>query len=402
MKLVIRKRYISSIILTLIIYTSTMLTRSSDLKFVVINLIVATIFALSLIIRDFESFRYLMNSKVIWWITAVWVMFILYGTLGPYKEAYSILYHLLNYIYVILFGVICCFHKDELLELLSQSFVITLAMIIIHTMIISGGNILPSLGEGIRIGNGGTGNVNTAAITYAFLLIPIVYQVFSNKNKYYIMPMIFGIVFMIITGSKKAVLFLLVVALVYLFSTGRNPSKILLNVLKVVVLIGAIFVVFYYIPVMNELVWSRLQSMVHSLQMYDRFDSSSTSLRITFIITALTKFWDKPFFGHGWGAFAQMYGYVSLYRMGLYTHCNYTEILFSFGIVGFLIYYIFPFSVYRRSKRIKSDYKILSLLFITTILCLDITSVTCYDVITGYLCVSIAYWLNDRTVANNS
>lgn len=146
-------------------------------------------------------------------------------------------------------------------------------------------------------------------------------------------------------------------------------------------------VVCYFIPILHELIWNRFVTMIQSVINFDINDQSSTSLRVKFIITAFKNAWEKPIFGHGWASFANMYGYTSIYDMNLYTHNNYAEILFSFGILGFILYYWFPIKMIRDTFKSKADIKtkILNWMYIIVLLFIDMGTVSCYSSIISFL-----------------
>ena len=132
--------------------------------------------------------------------------------------------------------------------------------------------------------------------------------------------------------------------------------------------------------------------MYYSFIEYDVTDNSSTGLRMTFIITALIKCWDKPLLGHGWNSFANLYGWNSLYQSALYTHCNYTEVLFSFGIIGLVLYYWFPIITLLKTKKSKKNGKrLFSMLMCLQLFFIETGTVICYSSILGFIGFMVAY-----------
>jgi len=80
----------------------------------------------------------------------------------------------------------------------------------------------------------------------------------------------------------------------------------------------------------------------------DFFSTSSGSdvsygddVRFDLVNTALAKFLDNPFFGNGASTFIYYSDFV-------YTHSSHMEILFAFGIFGFLFFYSFLYMVIKR------------------------------------------------------
>lgn len=72
-----------------------------------------------------------------------------------------------------------------------------------------------------------------------------------------------------------------------------------------------------------------------------RYDDSAIE-RTELIDEAIEHWLKSPIFGNGLGSSFQ------LSRTGLYSHNNYLELLLSFGIVGFLLFYSFDFIVFAK------------------------------------------------------
>lgn len=152
-------------------------------------------------------------------------------------------------------------------------------------------------------------------------------------------------------------------------------------------------------PILHELVWNRFEAMINSIINFDINSQSSTNLRIKFILTALQKAWDKPIFGHGWSSFTNLYGYTNLYNMNLYTHNNYTEVLFSFGLTGFFLYYWFPIKNIKDTVQSSDskEKKILNWMYIIVLLFIDLGTVSCYSNIISFLGFAIVELnINDK------
>lgn len=119
--------------------------------------------------------------------------------------------------------------------------------------------------------------------------------------------------------------------------------------------------------------------------------SYSTEVRDEMIKEAFHFFLNNPIFGNGWNYFYAhtMYGYE-------YSHCNYTELLCSFGILGTLLFYSKYFSnLFVMIKNIHNKFihkDLLVLIFILTVeaLLLDWAAVTFSAQCIWYLPVIIA------------
>lgn len=384
-------------VLALLLYANVMLTRASTIVMMMAIIVFVAFVCVLILLTDKRLLSEVAKSKFIKWILLVWGLFIIYGVNGKYKEAYSLQYHLISLVYIILFVILIYHTRRRFLDVISIAFAVDVFAFALHTIVENGGNILNLINGSNRVGMGGTGNVNTTAIVYIFIGIPLLYQLIEKKNKIYGIPLVIDLLFMLLAGSKKAIISIVVIGLVFLFNYSKNTSALLKKMVLLVVGSITILLVVYNVPVLHDNIWNRFEVMIKVLNAYDVNDQSSTSLRLTFITQALIHAWDKPVWGHGWGAFAHLYGYSSLYQENLYSHCNYTEILFSFGIVGLVIFYSFPFKLLKKIGHLDNDVKLFARLYIFVFLTIDIASVTCYDIILGYL----AYMFVEYVICRN-
>lgn len=385
------------LIIALLLYANCMLTNAASMRIMLVIIMGVSFVCALLLVIDKSIIKMIFRYDFFRWNLIVWIIFVIYGVFNSYKKSYSLQYHLLSYIYIFLIMILIYHSKSRFLDVISIAFSMDIILIAVHTMILSGGNIVSLVSSGVRVGNGGAGNVNTAAITYAFLVIPLLYQFFVLKKRIYLIPGSIALIFMLLTGSKKTLGIIVVVGIVFIFSYSKNINSIVNNLIRVALVILLIILVIYFVPSFHENIWNRIGAMIQTLSSFDVRNQSSTSLRLTYIVTVLTKFWDKPFLGHGWGAFAQQYGYSSLYQTNLYSHCNYTEVLFSFGIIGFLLFYYFPIKLLKKTNTLSFDSRLFARLYLCVFLFIDIGTVTCYDTIIGY----ISYLMVDYIVHND-
>ena len=92
----------------------------------------------------------------------------------------------------------------------------------------------------------------------------------------------------------------------------------------------------------------------------------------------------NPLFGSGWGFFSKFSG------IGVYSHSNYVEILVSFGIMGFLLYYYIYFYTIKKLLTLQDKSK--AILFITVIICLIVSYITMLSFLTMETNYIIIIW----------
>lgn len=404
MKIVIRKTVFNewkkSIAISMILFSNLVIGSAKYLNYVYVLMTFILLYVIFITAKSPRKTNEVFCSIPILWIfiCSIWMFF--YGYYGQYPEEYSLKFHLLNIVSVVLILVILYHCAESIPSVLAKANGITILLMSMFIFMTEKGDIISLLSGSIgRVGYTAVGNVNTTAVSYIVLLIPIMYKLLVEKNKHYVLTAIIGSFFLLITGSKKAFIALMLMIFICNLGKSNNKWRTVINLLKAIGILIIVILACYFIPVLNEMIWTRLVSMIDILNNYSAGDQSSTGLRYGFIITALTKAWDKPFFGHGWGSFAHMYGYSTLYKINLYTHCNYTEILFSFGLIGFLVFYSLPIYVISRMRKIKnSNIAILVTLYIVCLLFVDFSTVTSYASILGYLGFSTIYLLERRNV----
>lgn len=225
---------------------------------------------------------------------------------------------------------------------------------------------------------GTLGNANVLGLTMVISIFSSI--IYLQKEKeiskiffYYQYINIFLSIYMIIlTASKKGILFGSSLILIYLILSIKDPKNLFKLALVSVI---AVIIVLNFINIdelRNNLadVAVRFSEFENQLGSESRF--GSTGQRIYFIELALSYFMDRPLFGHGLNNF-------SIYA-GTYSHNNYVEILFSVGLVGFLLYYSIFFFILQKIFNMKDKYLQIILTFVMlNMLLVDMATVTYYD-----------------------
>lgn len=183
----------------------------------------------------------------------------------------------------------------------------------------------------------------------------------GNKNRvFYTITFLFFAGISLISGSRIGVVIMVGCIGAYLILSEHN-SRLLRNI-GISILLGlAILYSLYNIPVLYNLLGQRMEIMIKTI-----FRSSSVSQgqdysiweRSYFRNYALKMYTERGeniIFGHGLDGFRTRM-IENGYKEGGYSHCNYTEMLVNYGIIGFLLYYIFKIrmlAAYIRGKRKK-------------------------------------------------
>ena len=393
------KENISIFIIAIILFTNLAIANAKYIVYVYIVAFISLLYAMYIIIKKPKIINYLISSYSFYWILFFSILMFIYGYFGENQSEYSVQFHLLNVYWIYIILIILHDLSDKIINIISKASAVTIVFLTGFILATNSLNIADIFSNnGNIIGYTAVGNQNTTAISYIFLTIPVLYEFIVEKNKKYSLITLLSIFFMLITGSKKSIISLLIMIIIIGLGKSTNTKKLIKNIFLIFIVLGLIIGMCYYLPFFHTIIWERVESMIASLTNVDLNSQSSTGLRINFIITAFTKGWDKPFFGHGWGSFAPMYGYSPLYKVYMYTHNNYAEIFFSFGLIGLLMYYWFPIKNILDTRYIKdNNKKILCKLFIAILLFIDFSSVCCYASILPYIGFSIVSFIARKT-----
>lgn len=382
----------SIIVISIILFTNLVIENGKYLVYIYIAIACTLAYVMFLIFKKPNIIKELFKSYHLIWITLFAIEMFIYGFFGKETEQYSLKFHMLNLVWIFMVLIILQNHKGKTKDIMAKTASIVITAMSTYILFNDFSMFIKIFtnGEIGRIGATASGNVNATAISYVFLLIPILYKIGIDKSNKYIPFAILGIVFMLLTGSKKGIIGLVIILCIIIISKAKNNKELVKTILKIGIMISIIAILSYCIPVLHNLLGERIENMVSSIMNFNENDQSSTGLRLNFILTAFTKAWDKPILGHGWSSFAPMYGYSSLYQTNMYTHNNYAEILFSFGLLGLFLYYWFPIKmIVKTSKNANKGRKTLGWLYIVNMLFIDFAAVTCYSSILGFLAFSI-------------
>lgn len=175
------------------------------------------------------------------------------------------------------------------------------------------------------------------------LSVPLVVYFFS-KGKWRVM--LLGLIFinLIFTTSRTSLLVLLSGSLIfYLFviRTSRNKKQLLLLSSTMIAIVGFVLVI------------TNLSAVLFSV---DSLTSFRSETRLSSYDGAIKTFFQSPLFGFGTPIDPDPTDYVPAYG----THSQYLSVLFSHGIIGFVVFIVLLFSLWfvlislRRKKRYRN------------------------------------------------
>lgn len=346
------------------------------------------LFFLGGIILCFMSFiRYfrprIKKTSAIIWLTIIYSMYFLYGfyflQAGVFDWDGILLRYIGNISIFLLLGKIFQDKGSLIVRPFAITGVITIAYIIFSESanIISGGQ---------RIGDTLSGNVNTVGFNLGFISILVTWSYCLYKKGYKVFLIAILMIFMVLTGSKKALLIIILdLLLIFIYNYKKASTW-----LKIAFVLAVGIYIIFNVPYFYDILGSRVESMFSTMilgKTPTNLYSYSTDMREYMIREGFHMFQKKPFFGGGWNYFA-----ANTRTHYEYSHCNYVELLCSFGLFGTLLFYSKPLSnlfYIIRQKAIKydetKDLAILSIALIAEMAVADWATVTFSGQSAGYV-----------------
>lgn len=217
------------------------------------------------------------------------------------------------------------------------------------------------LGEAIGSNSNDVGN--KAAISAIIALCMAKRSLGKKRITYFVA---FGILFAIVlfSGSRKA-LIAVVAGIILLNTIGLQDKR---KIIFAVLIVGVLLAIGYHFMMTNDVLYAtigrRIETMIDVL-FHGGSEKHSIDLRERYIQVAWQLIKQHPISGIGLGAFPYVSGF------GVYSHCDYTEVACSYGIIGAVVYYIpllnmtFRYSVLKRKA--DKEYMFLIMLFVLLI-----------------------------------
>lgn len=366
--------------LILILYSNVCFYKlDTQIIYILMNALAGGLVALKLDLRRIRI------TKSIIWLTGIFVLFIGYGTLFLKAGSFNTDRFVISYFQCILYYRIFkdIVFKEGFEKKLAYDFGIS-ALLCIITMYIQEGSFW---GREIRsVGSSLAGNVNTVGMSLGIMSLFMVYYHGKNKKISILIFSIIVMMIMMLTGSKKTIVYI-IANIFILYSLSKNKYiGIIIMISLFSILAYLVFGVDYFYNLIGSRIIDMLGQMGASIK--NAHYSYSTEIRIYMIKEAFDMWLQNPIFGGGTNYFQA--NTVTIYN---YSHCNVTELLCSYGIVGFIIYYIPHLSFFKSYGRISLHNKSIAdfgLIITVLTLLIDWMSVTYSGFSTMYIPVIFA------------
>lgn len=254
-----------------------------------------------------------------------------------YAKDYSVaLYTFVNIVQVILIAFVTVSYIDsnDKLIFMSKSIIIGGCVLLLRLVAVTPLSSWLSYERlGSHIGYNANDVGNKAAIA-AIVSIGFA-RMESNKKKKLLYLFLFAalLVIVLFSGSRKSLL-AVIIAVAMFYTLGLKEKRYMfLSIFGV----GIAFVLLYFISMNNDILYSvigrRIESM-YNVIFHGQSEASSIDLRYKYMNMAWTLFKNNPLNGVGLGNFKIASNF------GVYSHCDYLEVLCSYGIIGAVFYYL--------------------------------------------------------------
>ncbi|MCM1113999.1 MAG: O-antigen ligase family protein [Clostridium sp.] len=222
-----------------------------------------------------------------------------------------------------------------------QSFALAAAIMGIAAMVTTPASQYFQAGdEGFGTAIGQQRNLVGAVSTYMIFTCYFLKKYTNFQYGYLLMT--FFLILSIVTGSRSS-LIQLILLLVMFIVFDRNYFRMLTKLLAVV-LVGTIAVILLKnIPILYENIWLRFEAMFTTMS-GNEIEDTSTLGRQYYREIAFEMLKKRPLLGWGLDGFYCYLRdnpiYKGYYIDAVYSHCSWSEIMSSLGIVGLLVWYI--------------------------------------------------------------
>ena len=259
-----------------------------------------------------------------------------------------------------------------------------------------------------RLGNEVSGNANIFATFMMYSILYSSWLLIYKDYRFYIKIFLCGniisnIYALMLSGGKK--FFAIPFIFIYILLLSKKDKDSKKHIIKYTVLVVIIIFAFYYlimnIPMLYDAIGIRIKQFTNQYTGEGVVDGSSKE-RAIMRATAIEKWFERPFFGYGLDTFKYLKT-PNLSAHHAYSHCNFTELLYSGGVFLFLVYYaLFAFVVMKICcmKNKESKYTAFTIAAIISQFILDYGGVF-YDVLTAQIFLMMAVWCLEFQEQNN-
>lgn len=238
--------------------------------------------------------------------------------------------------------------------------------------------------DGMRLGQEETGNANIFTALMMFSGVFASWLTLYNKN--FIMrvcsalSLLLILYLMALSGGRKTIIAVISCTMFFVWKKGEgNLKKKIISIVAICIALYGVLYMIMNIPWLYDVVGYRFDGLLSFVGGTGESNVTSDDLRKRMIEMGLQGWFESPIFGHGLDAFK----FFNKETTGhfFYSHNNYVEMLYDFGILGFLFYYVYIYKLYKKLTKVPRElesFSILGIGIIIELLFFDIGGVAYY------------------------
>ncbi|MCR5416400.1 MAG: O-antigen ligase family protein [Pseudobutyrivibrio sp.] len=377
-------------------------------QYVLANLAAAAlsaVFCLILMIKDKATAKEALFNPAIIWVVAFSILVFIYGhfKLGVCSDMYSRQYHILTVVPAVFIMIMLYYNMDDVLDIISVAACAVIPLTLVTSLLFDPVWLQLFDGNAYRVGATPAGTCVDTGNLMLIMLIPLMYQIIINRKfKAYLWAALLAVAQIVASGSKSSVLPIVLVIAILLLGSAKDKKTLRRSIIILLILGVAGVAAIMLVPALYSIIGERIVEMFTGIGSTDYDLHTSTGQRMAVIAAVKEHFVEHPLFGHGFYAFKEMpYSLLEEYRPNdgveiayrhIHTHMNFLELLFSFGIFGFVMYYWFPVYLAIKSFFTKNKMaKLLVLSFLVSFVFMDLGIDMFYKYMTPYYTYLVAY-----------
>lgn len=181
--------------------------------------------------------------------------------------------------------------------------------------------------------------------------------------------LIANLIVVFLSSSRKALLAAVAFILLYILLAPSKKKNNRVVRFSVVVLMGLIsFWAIMNVAPLYEVVGFRVETLINGIFGLSGEVDASTSLRLYLIQWGAEMVEKNPLIGYGGDCFRVMYAFFHPGHRALYSHNNYIEVAFDFGLIIFVVYYSLYVVVLILAFRKRKSFNHLTAMFVSYVI----------------------------------
>lgn len=189
-----------------------------------------------------------------------------------------------------------------------------------------------------------------------------------DSKKIYLIVFLFFLCICALSGSRSAIVYPFVFFFLLMLFYNQSIGKFLKYGLVLFAICLGVWYSALNVPVFYNVVGHRIETLFD-----DRTEDGSYMERKEMKAYAIAWWKEKPFLGWGINGFAKKYAAIN---KSVYSHCDYTEILCCYGLIGAVLFYAPLISPLFRGKILRYAKYNWNQSFLLTVLCFTFFEVT--------------------------